>query len=288
MDLTRLKYFVVLAEAGHLRKASERLRISPAALSKAIKILGDELDEELVVPNGRGLRITESGFKLAARVRPLLREFETLKGDLSRRKQSCQALHLGVGSDLPSLLLTEIHGLFFLGEKLRARVLDPDRFTEELAADRMDAVISFHAPVNPRLESLTVAEVEMRVFGRVQQFRGMDFNDLPFAVPSAGDGWPAEWGERKTQFELPTLDAALEFCRQGLAVTCLPEFVARIFNLQHVPKHQLETLPLPSGRGPARRRLFIHKAPGESRLVIKKLLRGCKLIVQSGHSSFQP
>jgi DNA-binding transcriptional LysR family regulator len=39
MDTNRLRYFLVVCETGSVRKAADLLHVSPAALSKAIKIL---------------------------------------------------------------------------------------------------------------------------------------------------------------------------------------------------------------------------------------------------------
>ena len=44
MDLTKIKYFSVVAETGSVRKAAELLQISPPALSRAISQLEDELE----------------------------------------------------------------------------------------------------------------------------------------------------------------------------------------------------------------------------------------------------
>lgn len=50
MDLTRLRYFLVLSETEHLGKAAELLGISPPALSKAVQVLESELKLKLTLP----------------------------------------------------------------------------------------------------------------------------------------------------------------------------------------------------------------------------------------------
>ena len=67
--MNRLRYFCTVADTGSLRAASEILHLSPAALSKAIKLLEEELEQELLVPAGRGILITDVGKRLAQRGR---------------------------------------------------------------------------------------------------------------------------------------------------------------------------------------------------------------------------
>src|SRR4051794_4342264 len=72
MNLTRLEYFSVIAECGSMRRASELLHVSPAALSKAMKQLEHEVGFTLFVPSGRGLVLSNRGAQLARALHPLL------------------------------------------------------------------------------------------------------------------------------------------------------------------------------------------------------------------------
>jgi len=72
MDITKIRYFSVVAEAGSLRKAAELLQISPPALSRAISQLEQELEMELFIPSGRGIAITDQGRRFHRRAVRLL------------------------------------------------------------------------------------------------------------------------------------------------------------------------------------------------------------------------
>ena len=72
MDMNRLHYFSVLVRAGSITKASELLNISQPAVSKAIKTLELELGKELIIPDGRGIAITDYGLRLVEHCDPLL------------------------------------------------------------------------------------------------------------------------------------------------------------------------------------------------------------------------
>ena len=67
MDITKIRYFSVVAETGSVRKAAELMHLSPPALSRAIKQLEEERNVKLFVPSGRGIAITDQGRLLQQR-----------------------------------------------------------------------------------------------------------------------------------------------------------------------------------------------------------------------------
>src|SRR5215468_12696795 len=77
MNITRIKYFSVVAETGSVRKAAELMQLSPPALSRAIKQLEEELGVVLFVPSGRGIALTDQGRLLQQRAGRLLSEYES-------------------------------------------------------------------------------------------------------------------------------------------------------------------------------------------------------------------
>ncbi|VIO73297.1 Hca operon transcriptional activator HcaR [Bradyrhizobium ivorense] len=72
MDLKRLRYFVAVAEEGHVTRAAEKVGMQQPALSLQIKALERELDVQLFRRIPRGVELTSAGEALLADAKALL------------------------------------------------------------------------------------------------------------------------------------------------------------------------------------------------------------------------
>lgn len=81
-DLTDLKLFALVAEAGSITQGAERAHLALASASARVRGLELELGVPLLRRGRRGVALTAAGLSLADHARVVLRQVETLKGEL--------------------------------------------------------------------------------------------------------------------------------------------------------------------------------------------------------------
>lgn len=108
-----LTEFLAVAESGSFRAAAARLRVTPAAISQAVKALETRLGTPLFLRTTRSVALTEAGAKLMARLRPAATEIEGALGDLSAaRGQPSGVLRLSVPRIALDLVILPLLPLF--------------------------------------------------------------------------------------------------------------------------------------------------------------------------------
>jgi DNA-binding transcriptional LysR family regulator len=96
MELRHLRYFVVVAEELHFRRAAERLGIKQPPLSLQIRQLEQELGTSLFHRLTRSVELTETGTLLLDEARRILDQVERIKaGVQSRARGETGCIHLG-------------------------------------------------------------------------------------------------------------------------------------------------------------------------------------------------
>jgi len=96
MELRHLRYFVAVAEEGHITRAAARLGIQQPPLSQQIRALEAELQVQLFRRKPRGVELTQAGQALFAEAQAILREVDHAV-TAARRTARGEAGRIGLG-----------------------------------------------------------------------------------------------------------------------------------------------------------------------------------------------
>jgi len=84
MDIRRLRYFLAVADAGHITRAAAQLGLQQPPLSQQIKALEKELGLLLFERHAKGVSLTDAGRLLQAEARPLLADIAALQARMQQ------------------------------------------------------------------------------------------------------------------------------------------------------------------------------------------------------------
>jgi DNA-binding transcriptional LysR family regulator len=103
VDLRLLRYFLTVAEEGHIGRAAARLHMTQPPLSRAVRRLEDELGVQLLDRIPQGVVLTRAGEVLCQEAQALLAHADRLQERL-RDEADVQALTIGTLADAAELV----------------------------------------------------------------------------------------------------------------------------------------------------------------------------------------
>ncbi len=251
MDLRHLRYFVAVAEEGHVTRAAERLGIQQPPLSQQIKALETELEVQLFRRKPRGVELTEAGESLLIDARRILSEVEGALAKAQRTargEQGCIAVGFTASAPfhpfvtrmirdfraahpLVSLTLEE-SGTAELVENLRAERIDVAFVRSAVSGgegitfynlfdEPMLAALPANHPLAARKRKpLALAELANEAFVLYRRASGPGLHDAIVGACQAAGFTP------RTEQEAPRITATLNLVAAGLGVTLVPQSLA--------------------------------------------------------------
>jgi DNA-binding transcriptional LysR family regulator len=156
LDLTALRSFAAVADAGGVTRAAAQLNLTQSAVSMQLKRLEESLGQALLDRSGRTIALTAQGEQLLAYARRLLALNDEAWGRLTHPAFE-GALDLGVPHDI---IYPHIPGVLrqFAAEFPRVRLQLHSLYTSGLkelfARGEMDLILTTEAKVDPGGETL--------------------------------------------------------------------------------------------------------------------------------------
>lgn len=289
MNLRRLEYFSVLAQIGNLRKAGEMLHISTPALSKAMKLLEEELEIKLWVRDGRKIILTDAGKSLLKKSQTLVDQLKDIKNSLVEPSEN-KPIRIGTFEVFSTYFLTFMNKLNWDSHSLELHELLPGEVEKYCAQGDIDVGITYMPVPHPHLDFLKVTSIEMGVFTLRGALKDIPQPKLPFVIPVMPlqgfptkvrglDGWPEDAYQRKVLHRVTLLESALELCRQGRVAGYFPVFIVEEHNKRVQKEFQLERRKSPyPGRACLADVYLVKRKSSEESAVIKQLAKALRVI----------
>lgn len=155
MDLTRLRYFAAVAEAGSFSRAAAALHLTQPSLSRQVQLLEEELGQRLLERHGRGVVPTDAGTALLAHARAIFELAERARSDMADRQQNPRGrLTVGLPPRVAHVITPDLVERFHARYPEAGITVVEDlslRLREWLIAGRADLAILFDPPPSPQL-----------------------------------------------------------------------------------------------------------------------------------------
>lgn len=254
MEIYELRYFLGVAQTENIHRASEKLRVSPASLSKAVSRIEEELGARLFSREGRNIHLTDQGRYLKGKAIEILRLEESTRLEIAGSRGKIHAVIAG-----PEVLLC--HFGLSVADKIRKR--HPESVIEYLACsdgqaiekvklgDAHLAIVTGEVP--RELTSKVLSETEFKtavgpshpLYAKAQTGQTVVVSEVlrhGFACPShpwlgqvglhqSSDGWRDDQFPRRVEYQTSSLKLLEKIVGTGKAVAYLPDYLVKDLKL---------------------------------------------------------
>jgi DNA-binding transcriptional LysR family regulator len=194
MEIRELRSLASLAETGSLAVTAQRLHLSPAAIHRQLRILGEETGLAPYERTGRELSLTQSARDLLPLVQELLAQFDSLRtAAIELRGTERGSIRIGSGPTFSNYLLPRLLERFRAAHPAIEIMVDSghsSQLTEKLRNGQLDVAFlvssgtpEFAAECGWRFDIVLVASPTLNV-SRIRTIR--DLRPYPFVLYKQG------------------------------------------------------------------------------------------------------
>ncbi len=233
--LDAMRAFAAVADLGSFAEAARRLRLSPAAVTRAVALLEDELGLMLLNRTTRSVKLTERGALYLEACKRILGDME----DADRRVRGEDAAPRGMMVLAAPIMFGRLHVLPIVTQmlhehrELSIRLILSDRLVH-LIEEGIDAAVRIGELADSALMALTVGEVRRVTVASPDYLAARGVPATPAALAShdliafesidATNDWRFGQNERTSvriepRLSVNTADAAIEAAEAGLGIT---------------------------------------------------------------------
>ncbi len=152
METRRLLYLLELSRLGSMRAVAELLGATTSTVSQQIAMLAQDTGAQLLEPDGRGVRLTPAGRRLADHARVILAAVDAARLDLDPLAEPSGTLRIaGFATAIRRTLMPIIHELAQDHSALEMVVLEhePAEALKKLATDQIDLALTYDYNLAP-------------------------------------------------------------------------------------------------------------------------------------------
>jgi DNA-binding transcriptional LysR family regulator len=165
LNVNRLRMLREVASRGTIAAAAEALYMSPSAVSQQMAVLEREAGIPLLEREGRGVRLTDAGRRLADNTERILAEIEHAEADLAASARGIVG-HVRVSAFPTAARSILVPALVNLAEEhpnLRTSMIDlePEEALPALKGRELDLVLTYQWDLLPTLEDPGVEREEL-------------------------------------------------------------------------------------------------------------------------------
>lgn len=249
MEIFELRYFLEVAKHENIHRASEKLRVSPGSLSKAIARIEDELKAKLFSRDGRNIRLTDQGKFLKLRAAQIIQMEESARMEIAGVEGRIQVVIAGpevllskMGLEVMAQLEKSYPGATFEfqscgDEQALQKVVMGEA---HLACVTSDAPSGLTSKTFREAQFVTVAGPGHPLYVRAKGKKSISVDEVlkhSFVSPSRPilgrvglkqslDGWRDDQFTRKVAYLTTSLRLLEKILLQGKALAYLPDYYA--------------------------------------------------------------